>query len=87
MKFSYSRVGCFANCPYQYKLRYLDKLRTIPEQNFDNALYLGTALHAALESGNVEDAIISYRSNYNVLTDSHIHEEIKLIYLVPKVLE
>jgi hypothetical protein len=50
-------------------------------------LFLGTAIHAALESGNVQDAINSYRSNYNVLTDEHINEEIKLEYLIPKVLD
>ena len=87
MRFSYSRVGCFANCPYQYKLRYIDKLQTIPEQNADNALYLGTAIHEAFETGQVEDAIKSYRHNYYILTDEHLNEEIKLEYLIPKVLE
>lgn len=87
MRFSYSRIGCFGNCPYQYKLRYIDKLQTIPDQKPDNALYLGTAIHAAFESGDVEDAIKSYRSNYNIITDANINEEIKLQYLIPKVLE
>lgn len=87
MKFSYSRIGCFANCPYQFKLRYVDKLKTIPDQEPTNALYLGTAIHEAFETGDVNAAIKSYRSNYNVLTDSHVNEEIKLEYLIPKVLE
>ena len=87
MQVSYSRLSCFANCPYQYKLRYIDGLKTIPEQNADNALYLGTAIHEAFETGELEAAIKSYRSNYNVLTDAHVNEEIKLEYLVPKVLE
>lgn len=87
MKFSYSRVGCFGNCPYQYKLRYIDGLKTLPDQTADNALYLGTAIHTAFETGSIEEAIKSYRSNYNVITDAHINEEIKLEYLIPKVLE
>lgn len=87
MRFSYSRLSCFANCPYQYKLRYLDGLKTLPEQNADNALYLGTAIHEAFETGKVEEAIKSYRSNYYVITDKHIHEEIKLERLIPKVFE
>lgn len=87
MKFSYSRLECFANCPYQYKLRYVDKLKTLPDQSPSNALYLGTAIHEAFETGNVEDAIKSYRSNYYVLSDEHINEEIKLEYLIPKALE
>lgn len=87
MKFSYSRLECFANCPFQYKLRYVDKLKTLPDQSPSNALYLGTAIHEAFETGNVEDAIKSYRSNYYVLSDEHINEEIKLEYLIPKALE
>ena len=86
MRFSYSRLSCFANCPYQYKLRYIDKLKTIPSQDPVNALYLGTAIHAAFETGSVDSAIMGYRSNYNVLTDLHINEELKLEHLVPKVL-
>lgn len=87
MRFSYSRLGCFTNCPYQYKLRYLDGLKTIPDQNADNALYLGTAIHEAFETGNTDDAIQNYRANFHIITDAHIHEEIKLQYLIPKVLE
>ena len=87
MRYSYSRIECWKNCPYQYKLRYIDKLKTLPEQNADNPLYLGTAIHTAFETGSVEDAINSYRSNYRIITDAHITEEIKLEYLIPKVLE
>lgn len=87
MQFSYSRLSTFANCPYQYKLRYLDKLKTLPDQNADNALYLGTAIHEAFETGELKAAIDSYRANYYVLTDLHINEEIKLEHLIPKVLE
>ena len=87
MQFSYSRVSTALNCPYQYKLRYIDKLKTLPEQDANNALYLGTAIHEAFETGNVEDAIKSYRSNYYILSNEHINEEIKLHYLIPKVLE
>lgn len=87
MKFSYSRVECFANCPYQYKLRYIDKLKTLPDQQADNALYLGTALHLGLETGSVERAVDDYKSNYNILTDDNINEIIKLEFVLPKALE
>lgn len=87
MQVSYSRVGCFADCPYKYKLRYIDKLKTLPDQEATNPLYLGTAIHEAFETGKVEVAINSYRSNYYMLTDTHINEEIKLEHLIPKVLE
>lgn len=87
MRYSYSRIDCWKKCPYQYKLRYVDKLKTLPDQSADNALYLGTAIHSAFETGRVDDAIKSYRSNYNIITDANITEEIKLEYLIPKVLE
>lgn len=86
MRKSVSRIGSFANCPYKFKLHYLDELKTIPPQNADNALYLGVAIHEAFETGSVERAIESYRSNFNILTDLHINEEIKLEKLIPKVL-
>lgn len=86
MKYSYSRVSCFAHCPYQFKLRYIDKLKTIPDQSADNALYLGTAIHEAFETSELEKAIESYISNYYTITDNHINEIIKLEYLIPKVL-
>jgi hypothetical protein len=62
-------------------------LKTLPDQSPDNALYLGTAIHEAFESGVLDDAIKSYRANYYSLTDANVNEEIKLEYLIPKVLE
>lgn len=87
MRFSYSRIECFANCPYQYKLRYIDKLKTLPDQQADNALYLGTALHLGLETGSVEEMIKNYKSNYNLIDDVNINEIIKLEYVLPRALE
>lgn len=87
MTFSYSRIGCFANCPRQYKYRYLDKLKTIPNQDAANPLYLGNAIHKAFETGELEDAITEYKDHYYIMLDEHINEEIKLRYLIPKVLE
>lgn len=83
MKVSHSRVSCFENCPYKYKLRYIDKLETIPDTDAGNALYLGTALHTGLEV-NVEAAIQQYYSNYPIITDDHINEAIKLEVMIPK---
>ena len=87
MRFSYSRIECFSKCPYQYRLRYLDKLKTLPDQKADNALYLGTAIHLAFETGSMQAAIDNYKSNYNVITDLIENECIKLEYYIPKVLE
>ena len=86
MRFSYSRLGCFANCPYQYKLRYIDKLKTIPEQNADNALYLGLGVHKGIECG-LEAGIEEYKSHYNIITDEHINWIMQLEYQIPRVID
>ena len=86
MLFSHSKVETFTNCPYRYKLRYIDELKTIPETNADNALILGRAMHTGIEKG-VKAGIKEYYSSFPVIDDSHINEAIKLEYLIPKVIE
>lgn len=86
MKFSYSRVSSFAQCPFKWKLRYLDKLKTIPSTDADNALYLGLGLHKGIEEG-VEAGLEEYKSHYNILTDDNINFMIQLEYQIPKVIE
>ena len=87
MLHSYSRLNSFANCPRQYKYRYIDHLKVIPNQDATNALYLGNAIHTAFETGDMEAGINEYLSHYNVLTDEIINEEIKLRHWIPQVLE
>lgn len=86
MQFSHSRVDSFKQCQYKYKLRYVDKIKTIPADNADNALYLGTAIHEGIEKG-VEAGIKVYYDCFNIIDDNHINEVIKLEYLIPKVRE
>lgn len=86
MQFSYSRVDSFKQCPYKWKLHYLDKLQTIKDQKPDNALYLGGALHKGIET-NVKEAVEEYLSQYYVVTDLMVNEIIKLELLIPKVKE
>jgi phage nucleotide-binding protein len=83
LQVSHSRVSTFDQCPLKFKLRYLDELKTIPDDKPDNALYLGTALHTGLEIG-VEEAIQQYYSNYPIITDDHINEAMKLEVMIPK---
>lgn len=73
----------FKQCPYRYKLRYIDKLKTLPTQDPASPLILGTALHKGLET-DVKQAIDLYRSSYYQITDKHINEEMKLEDLIPK---
>ena len=87
MRYSYSNISTFAQCPRKWKYVYNDHLKTIPDQEANNPLYLGTAIHLAFETGNVQDAIYNYKSNYYVITDLVENECIKLEYFIPKVLE
>lgn len=87
MRFSFSRVETYKNCPHQFKLRYLDKLETLP--NYDdpaNPLIIGTALHHGIEKG-VEEAIEEYFNSYPIISDGHLNEAMKLRALIPKVRE
>ena len=83
MQVSHSRVECFQNCPYKFKLHYQDELQTVKADNADNALFLGTALHTGLEK-NVEAAVMEYYMQFPIITDAHINEALKLELLIPK---
>lgn len=86
MKFSYSNISTFSNCPHQWYLKYIEKLKTIPETNADNALWLGLGLHKGIECG-VEAGIEEYKSHFNILTDEQINYIIQLEYQIPRVRE
>ena len=84
--FGYSAVSTFEQCQFKYKLQYIDGLKTIPTDDPSNALVIGTALHKAIET-DIDTAIQEYFNSYNIITDQHIDEEIKLRHLIPKVKE
>lgn len=84
MKVSYSRVSTFNQCPYKYKLRYVEKIDTVKNQDPNNALYMGTALHEGLEN-DLKACIKSYISNYYVLNDKNIDEIEKFKFLIPRI--
>ena len=80
---SHSRVETFESCPYRYDLKYNKGIKTIPPDNADNALFLGTALHTGLEK-DVQIALHEYFMNYCIITDEQINEAIKLEVMIPK---
>ncbi len=84
MQVSYSRVSTHEKCPYQFKLRYHDKLKTIFNCDPQNALVLGHALHTGIEK-DVAAAIDEYYGAYPIIDDAHVTEAMKLEYLIPKV--
>lgn len=85
--FSYSRVDCFNQCPYKYKLRYIDKLEPKPDMSPTNALFFGTATHEGIEHRSVEKALESYKSNFPEITEAHEVEMLKLKTILPKAFE
>ena len=82
----YSAVSTFENCPYQYRLRYIDKVEMLDEYEPTDALKIGTALHRGIEV-DTSTAIREYYNSYPVISDQHINEAIKLEMMIPKVKE
>lgn len=83
MQCSHSRIECFEKCPFKYKLRYRDKILTLPPENADSPLIIGTALHTGLEK-DVTKALDEYFMSYPIITDDHINEAMKLENLIPR---
>ena len=86
MRYSYSNISTFAQCPYKWKLTYVDKLKTLPETNADNPLWLGLAIHKGLETGSEEQGIKEYMNHYNGLTDDNMNWIIQLSYQLPRAI-
>ena len=86
MKVSYSKVSTWNKCPYLYKLKYIDKLKTKPDTNPSCALYLGSALHEGIEKRSIEAAIDLYKKNYTDYTTDHEIEILKLQAILPKAI-
>ena len=84
MKFSYSRVSTYEQCPRRFKLQYIDELKTLENYDADNALYLGSMLHKAIET-DVDTAVKEYYDTFPIITDAHINEAMKIEVLAPKV--
>lgn len=86
MRYSYSNISTFAQCRYRWFLQYKELLKTVPETNADNALWLGLGLHKGIETGSAELGVAEYQSHFNVLTDEIINYSIQLEYQIPRVI-
>jgi hypothetical protein len=86
MKVSYSKVSKYTTCPYQYKLFYIDKLKPAFDEKATNALHLGTCVHDALETRNIEHATKMYKEKYSIWDENNEIELLKLNTILPKVL-
>lgn len=86
MQYSYSRVSLFEQCPYHFKLRYIDKEPEIPDYSPNSPLILGGALHKGIET-NAKTMLQDYYNSYPVITDEIVNEAIKIDRMLPKVKE
>lgn len=85
MRFSYSNISTFSQCPYRWFLNYKQHLKTLPDTDPGNALWLGLGLHTGIEKG-VEAGIKEYKSHFNIITDAHINWILQLEYQIPRVI-
>lgn len=85
-RFHFSTAQCFDQCPARFDFRYRQEIETLPPDNADNPLLLGTAIHRGMEVG-MEQAIKEYKNSYPVINDLHINEIIKLEYWIPRMKE
>lgn len=67
-------------------MRYIDRIKTLPNTDANNALILGTALHTGIEQG-LEAGIKAYCDAFPIIDNAHINEIMKLEYWIPKVRE
>ncbi|MEH6940798.1 AAA family ATPase [Bacillus sp. JJ722] len=85
-QYSYSRVSLFNDCPYHFKLRYIDKLTELSKYDADSPLIIGHALHTGIEH-DVKTALDEYYNALPVMTNATVEEAMKLEILIPKVKE
>ena len=87
MRYSYSNISTFSQCPFKWHLKYQRRYKTIPDTNADNALWLGLAVHKGIETQSVEEAIKEYKSHFYEITDAHINWIMQLEHQLPIVFE
>lgn len=76
-QFSHSRLETYIQCPYKYKLRYLDKVKMVDNYEPTNAFVIGSAMHLGIEKG-VNEGINWYYNQYPIINNEHVNEAIKL---------
>lgn len=87
LKVSYSRISVYNECPFKYRLVYLEHLEPLDDFSPGNALYVGTAAHEAVEKRSVEAGIESYKSHFKELGPEHEFEIEKLKIMSQKAID
>lgn len=83
-RFGYSAISDFKSCPFKYDLNWNQQMEMIPDDDPKNALFIGTALHKAIET-DFETASKEYYDLFPVITDQHITEMMKVEIQAAKV--
>lgn len=76
MRVSYSRVSTWTQCPYRFKLRYVDGIEGEPDLDPTSPLLTGTLLHKAVET-DIDTAASEYYDRLPIATDGSEDEIIK----------
>ena len=84
MKFSHSKVEIFKICPFKYWLSYVQNLDTLPSDDPQNALIVGTCMHECIEKG-LNSGISMYKKSFNCMGNLHYVEIKKKKKLAPQV--
>jgi len=81
--YSHSRLSCFKQCPYKFKLKYLDKVEPEVEQSVE--AFLGSRVHETLEKlykdlefhkvNSLEDLLCFLRSEW----ENHWSDDIVIV--------
>lgn len=83
-RFGYSAVNDFKQCPFKYDLTWNQHIEVDEDHEASDPLLIGTALHKAIETDFVT-AEKEYYSNFNIISDQHINEMIKVEIQAKKV--
>ena len=84
MRFSHSRVEAFNKCPYNFKSKYVDNINILLAPEFNDARIVGNAVHLLAEKG-LNEAIEFYKSQYPLMTNTHVNEIVKFEAIAPKL--
>lgn len=85
MRYSYSNVDTFDQCPFKWFLRYVKGIRFDAELKADNPLLIGTLLHDSIEFG-LKKAEKMYYDKFPIIQNEHVEEIIKISHFYDDIM-
>lgn len=83
MRYSFSMVDLFRQCPFKWFLRYGKKVKIEDDFKPDHPFKIGHLLHDSIELG-LDTAINNYYSKFPIIDNPHVEEVIKISKLYPE---